>query len=163
MNCRWLLKHWGKIFHQLRSWYDTRRQNYSNARSWDAWRCVKRRDFVLKIATLYNFVQKSDICSEGGTLCERLLVTKFLVLRNEPENVTKEAQIYQRRAHCGRKRNRIIIVNRLNTLSWTMKRKIRPASRKDFHNHLNVKLSDNRLWPYLLLHHSLAFSYFLLL
>lgn len=36
------------------------------------------------------------------------------VLRNEHEVVAKEAEIYQRRIHRGRKRNRIIIVNRLN-------------------------------------------------
>jgi len=139
-----VIKVLGESFHQPRSRYDTRRQNYSNDRSWDARRCVKRRDFVLKIATLYNFVRKSDIRREGGTLCERLSVVEFLVLRNEREDVAKEAQIYQRRTHCGRKRNRIIIINRLNIPSEGWREKNANAVKKDFHNHFDVKLSGNR-------------------
>jgi len=105
-----VIKVLGESLHQPRSRYDTRRQNYSNDRSWDARRCVKRRDFVLKIATLYNFVRKSDIRREGGTLCERLSVVESLVLRNECEDVAKEAQIYQRRTCYECKRNHIIII-----------------------------------------------------
>lgn len=60
-------------------------------------------------------MQKSDIRREGGTLCERLSVTESLVvLRNEHEDVVKEAQICQRWIRRGRKRNHIIIINRLN-------------------------------------------------
>lgn len=32
--------------------------------------------FILKTVTLCNFVQKSDICREGGTLYERLSATE---------------------------------------------------------------------------------------
>jgi len=55
---------------------------------------MKRRDFVLKIATLYNFVQKSDIRSEDDTLYERLSVTKSLVFRNEYENILNVSKRY---------------------------------------------------------------------
>lgn len=89
----------GGIFHELRSKYDIRRSNYSNNRSRDARWCVKRCDFILETATLYNFARARAICIVGVAFLRAIIVAASSEkhLRNEHEDVAKEAEICRRR------------------------------------------------------------------